>query len=690
MWKMTSGRRTSFRIGVDIGGTFTDVAIVDLVGNVHATKTLSLPSDPAKGVINALQQAAGQLGTTLPSLLSRTGLFVHGSTIATNTLLERTGATVGLLGTHGFRDTIEIRRGWRDNPWDHRTPWPDPLVPRHRRLSVTERIDVDGNTVVPLDPSSVRKSLDRLLGFGVESIAICLLHSYRNPDHERRCRDIIAESAPHVWVTLSSELAPIAGEYERASTAVINAYVAPRVVPYLRGLERDLCELGLRKLLVVQSNGGVASVPQIARRAVAMLLSGPAAAAGALAHYQGEAGNHHLISLEVGGTSCDVLMMKESEIGMTDLLDIDRLRVAVPSVEITTVSAGGGSIAAVDEGGLLSVGPRGAGSCPGPACYERGGMRPTVTDAQLLLGRLRPGPQSGGAIALNRWLAEEAIRKQVAEPLRLQPVDAAAGIIRLAEQTMLHAVENVSVEKGLDPRRFTLVAGGGAGALHAASIARLAGCRNVFVPRLAGVLCAFGMCNTDIRYDLHRSLPIALEQQHGAILTQAGDALTAEATALLETEGFGPERRRFVTQWNIRYVGQQSAIPVRVERGEAMAAVAARFEAEHQRLFGHIQPDGRHQVVSVKVSGFGALDGELSESYVNHNGRIGKAGDRREIWVDPDHDWREVPVFSGLELAPRTLIDGPAIVEETTTTILVGARDRLHVTMAGNYIIELQ
>jgi N-methylhydantoinase A len=687
---MVLAATNSFRIGVDIGGTFTDVAVVDSAGNVHATKSLSITSDPAKGVIEALRQAAGQLGTTLPSLLSRTSLFVHGSTIATNTLLERTGAVVGLLGTQGFRDTIEIRRGWRDNPWDHRTPWPDPVVPRHRRLSVTERIDVAGNPIVPLDPSSVRRSLDRLLGFGVESIAICFLHSYRNPEHEHRCRDIIAEHAPHVSLTLSSELAPIAGEYERASTAVINAYVAPRVVPYLKGLERELCELGLRKLLVVQSNGGVASVPQIARRPVAMLLSGPAAAAGALAHYQGEAGNHHLISLEVGGTSCDVLMMKASEIGMTDLLDIDRLRVAVPSVEITTVSAGGGSIAAVDEGGLLSVGPRGAGSHPGPACYERGGMQPTVTDAQLLLGRLRPGVQSGGAIALNRWLAEEAIRKYVAGPLRIQPVEAAAGIIRLAEQTMLHAVENVSIERGLDPRRFTLVAGGGAGALHAASIARLAGCQNVFVPRLAGVLCAFGMCNTDIRYDLQRSVPIVLEQQHGPILTQVGDTLTAEAIALLEAEGFGPGRRRFITQWNIRYVGQQSAIPVTVERGESIAAIAARFETEHQRLFGHTQPDGRHQVVSIKVSGFGALDDALSENSVNRNARVGKAGDHREIWVDPDHDWREVPVFGGSSLAPQVLIDGPAIVEETTTTILVGARDRLRVTKAGNYIIELQ
>jgi N-methylhydantoinase A len=384
------------------------------------------------------------------------------------------------------------------------------------------------------------------------------------------------------------------------------------------------------------------------------------------------------------------MMMNSGEIGMTDLLDIDRLRVAVPSVEITTVSAGGGSIAAVDEGGLLSVGPRGAGSYPGPACYERGGVYPTVTDAQLLLGRLRPGAFGGRAIALNRWLAEEAIRKHVAEPLQLQPVEAAAGIIRLAEQTMLHAVENVSIEKGLDPRRFTLVAGGGAGALHAASIARLAGCQNVFVPRLAGILCAFGMCNTNIRYDLQRSMPIALEQQHGNVLTHAGDALIAEATDLLAAEGFGPERQRFVLQWNIRYAGQQSTIPVTVERGDPIAVIAGRFEAEHQRLFGHTQPDGRHQVAAIKVSGFGALDICLSIENTRRSAAIRQPDEYREIWVDPDHDWRVVPVFKESSMAPKLLIDGPAIVEETTTTILVGARDRLRVTAAGNYIIELQ
>ncbi len=686
---MDAHRAGPFRIGVDVGGTFTDVSIVDASGGVHPVKSLSIPSDPAKGVIDALERAADRLDLTLPALLSRTALFVHGSTIATNTVLERSGAKVGLLTTSGFRDTIEIRRGWRENVWDHRSPWPPVLVPRHLRMPVIGRIGSDGAERVAVDKDSVSKAVDRLLASGVESLAICLLHSYRNPDHERICHDIVLERAPQLWLTLSSDLAPIIGEYERASTTVINAFVAPRVVPYLKDLERRLHELGLGKLLIVQSNGGVASVEQISARPVSMVLSGPSAAAGALAHYQKDAGSHDLISLEVGGTSCDVMLMSGGTIGMTDL-DVDGCRMAVPAVEITTVGAGGGSIAAVDQGGLLAVGPRGAGAYPGPASYGRGGASPTVTDAQLLLGRLQAGSYAGGAITLDRDLAETAIRQHVAEPLKLGLTEAAAGMIRLAEQTMLHAVEKVSIECGLDPARFTLVAGGGAGALHAANVARLARCQGVFVPRLAGVLCAFGMCNTDIRCDLQRGAVLALSEQHSSILTDITQDMRREAIALLASEGFAPERQRFLVQWKIRYTGQQSSIPVQVDPGDTASQIAQKFEMEHQRLFGHVQPDGFHEVVAVSVSAFGRLERTHDKLAVGGPARSADPVASREIWVDPERGWQTVLVYSGSGLAAESAIRGPALIEEDTTTILIGAMDRLRVTPAGNYLIDLQ
>jgi N-methylhydantoinase A len=679
-----------FRIGVDVGGTFTDVGIIDGGGHVHAVKSPTNNADPAKGILEALERAAQDLSLRIDALLSQTTLFVHGSTIATNTLLERTGAKVGLLTTSGFRDTLEIRRGWRDNPWDHRTPWPAPLVPRHRRLPVIERIGVDGADILPLDRDSVSKALDRLVALGVESVAVCLLHSYRNPDHEQICREIASRCAPQLWLTLSSDLAPIAGEYERTSTAVVNAYLAPRVVPYLLELERSLRSLGLAKLLIVQSNGGVASVSQISARPISMVLSGPAAAAGALAHYENDAGSHNLISLEVGGTSCDVMLMSGGVVGMTDLLEVESCRMALPAVEITTVSAGGGSIASVDQGGLLAVGPRGAGAYPGPASYGRGGTRPTVTDAQLVLGRLKPGPYAGGSITLDHGLAEEVIRKHVAEPLSLGLTEAAAGMIRLAEQTMLHAVEKVSVERGLDPKRFVMVAGGGAGALHAVNVARLAGCQGIFVPRLAGILCAFGMCNTDIRFDLQRSAALALGEQHGAVLISITETMKQDAVALLASEGFAAKRQHFVVYWNIRYAGQQSSVPVTIEPSDTIAQIGRKFEIEHQRLFGHVQPDGCHEAHAITVSAFGRLDRPHHANGANGSTRRVNPVESRNIWLDPKHAWQTVPVFEGRALASDVVIDGPALVEEDTTTILVGASDRLRVTPAGNYLIDLQ
>src|SRR6266851_235661 len=339
------GAEGPFRIGVDVGGTFTDVCVVDGAGALHAVKSPSVPMDPAAGVFSALEQTARTLRLSISDLLSRTSVFVHGSTIATNTLLERKGARVGLLATRGFRDTIEIRRGWRENPWDHRTPWPAPLVPRHLRWGVAERISADGAVLQPLQWESLHEAIDELQARGVESIAVCLLHSHRNQEHEAVCRKVIARRAPDLWISLSCELAPLIGEYERSSTTVVNAYVAPKVVPYLRSLEQRLQAFGLGGLLVVRSNGGMASVSQVARRPVSTILSGPAAAAGALTQYAADAGSQNLISIEVGGTSCDVMLMNRGSIGVTDLLDVGGFRMTVPSVEITTVGAGGGSLA---------------------------------------------------------------------------------------------------------------------------------------------------------------------------------------------------------------------------------------------------------------------------------------------------------------------------------------------------------
>ena len=408
-----------WRIGVDVGGTFTDMVLRDADGAVRIFKAPSVPADPSEGVLGVLRLAAEQLDLPLSALLRECALFVHGSTVATNTILEKKGAKVGMLTTEGFRDSLEIRRGIRENQWDHRAPFPPVLAPRYLRLPVRGRIGADGKELSPLAAADVEAAAEIFTAEGVELVAVCLFNSYLDGAHERRAGDQLAKGWAGKWISLSSEVMPTMGEYERGSTAVVNAYVAPKVTSYLGALDQQLRQLGLpRSLLLLQSNGGAVSVGQVANRPVMLVLSGPAAGVGALkgCASPGEAAN--LISMEIGGTSCDVMVMARGEVPVADELVIDGYHLTTPSVEIHTVGAGGGTIAWVDDAGLLHVGPQGAGARPGPAAYGLGGDQPTVTDAQLVLGRLRPGPLAGGAVSLDGDAGAPGDREQARQAPR--------------------------------------------------------------------------------------------------------------------------------------------------------------------------------------------------------------------------------------------------------------------------------
>ena len=491
-----------WRIGVDVGGTFTDMVLRDSAGAVRIYKAPSVPADPSEGVLGVLRLAAQQLDLPLTALLRDCALFVHGSTVATNTILEKKGAKVGMLTTEGFRDSLEIRRGIRDNQWDHRAPFPPVLAPRYLRLPVRGRIGADGKELAPLAAEDVDAAARVFADEGVESVAVCLFNSFLDGTHEHAVGAQLAKSWAGKWISLSSEVMPTMGEYERGSTAVVNAYIAPKVTSYLSALDAQLRQLGLpHSLLLLQSNGGAVSVAQVANRPVMLVLSGPAAGVGALkgCAAPGEAAN--LISMEIGGTSCDVMVMARGQVPVADELMIDGYHLTTPSVEIHTVGAGGGAIAWVDDAGLLHVGPQGAGARPGPAAYGLGGEQPTVTDAQLVLGRLRPGPLAGGAVTLDGALARKAVEDKLARPLGLSVEDAAAGVIRLLEQNLLHAVERLSIERGHNPATFTLVAAGGAGPMHGTAVARALGCSRALLPRAAGAFCALGMLQSDVRQD---------------------------------------------------------------------------------------------------------------------------------------------------------------------------------------------
>ena len=679
-----------WRIGVDVGGTFTDMVLRDNAGAVRIFKSPSVPADPSEGVLGVLRLAAQQLDLPLSALLRDCALFVHGSTVATNTILEKKGARVGMLTTEGFRDSLEIRRGIRDNQWDHRAPFPQVLVPRYLRLPVRGRIGADGQELAPLDANDVDTAAKVFAAEGVESVAVCLFNSFLDGTHERGVGAQLAKSWPGKWVSLSSDVMPTMGEYERGSTAVVNAYIAPKVTSYLHALDEQLRQLGLpRSLLLLQSNGGAVSVDQVAARPVMLVLSGPAAGVGALkgCAAPGEAAN--LISMEIGGTSCDVMVMASGDVPVTDALVIDGYHLTTPSVEIHTVGAGGGTVAWVDDAGLLHVGPQGAGARPGPAAYGLGGEQPTVTDAQLVLGRLRPGPLAGGAVTLDGALARKAVESKLAKPLGLSVEAAAAGVIRLLEQNLLHAVERLSIERGHNPATFTLVAAGGAGPMHGAAVARALGCRRALLPRAAGAFCALGMLQSDVRQDYLQVFLADLDTVDTSLLEAGFAQIEARARDALARDGFDGAAAAIEREVDLRYDGQQW--PVRVAIGATgFDAAAARkaFETEHQRLFGHIQPGGRIDITALRVVGRGRLDWTPPAAR-SPQATPPKPRETRKVWIDPAHGWRDIPVYDGADLRPGCKLSGPLLIEERTTTAFVGPRDVLEVDERDDFLVHV-
>jgi N-methylhydantoinase A len=687
---LASPLTSPWRIGVDVGGTFTDMVLRDAAGAVRIYKAPSVPADPSEGVLGVLRLAAQQLDLPLSALLRDCALFVHGSTVATNTILEKKGARVGMLTTEGFRDSLEIRRGIRDDQWDHRSPFPQVLVPRYLRLPVRGRVGADGTELTPLVAEDVDAAAKVFAAEGVESVAVCLFNSFIDGAHERAVGGQLAKAWNGKWVSLSSEVMPTMGEYERGSTAVVNAYIAPKVTSYLQALDEQLRQFGLpRSLLLLQSNGGAVSVDQVAARPVMLVLSGPAAGVGALKGCAAPAEKANLISMEIGGTSCDVMVMAEGQVPVTDELTIDGYHLTTPSVEIHTVGAGGGTVAWVDDAGLLHVGPQGAGARPGPAAYGMGGEQPTVTDAQLVLGRLRPGPLAGGAVTLDGALARKAVETKLAKPLGLSVEDAAAGVIRLLEQNLLHAVERLSIERGHDPATFTLVAAGGAGPMHGTAVARALGCRRALLPRAAGAFCAMGMLQSDVRQDYLQVFLADLDKVDRAALDAAFAQLEARARDALAKDGFGADAAAIEREMDLRYDGQQW--PVRVAIGvTGFDAGAARlaFETEHQRLFGHIQPGGRIDTTALRVVGRGKLDWTPPAARTAQTSAP-KPRETRKVWIDPAAGWRDVPVYDGADLRPGCKLGGPLLIEERTMTAFVGPRDLLEVDERDDFLVHV-
>ena len=692
-----NGPGAPWRIGVDVGGTFTDLVLADASGAVWVAKVPSVAADPSRGVLRALERLAADLACGVTDVLEGCALFVHGSTVATNTMLEGKGAKVGLLTTAGFRDALELRRGLRADQWNHREPFAPVLVPRFLRCGVGGRIGPDGTELEPLAPSDIDRAVRSFAEEGVEAIAIALFNSFVNDGHEAQAERIVRDQWAGQWTIRSAESSPMMGEYERTSTAVVNACLAPRIVDYLRALEDDLRQLGLRRpILLVQSNGGAASVARVTPQPAKLLLSGPAAAVGALAFYQrsiDDAGvepqdEGNLISMELGGTSCDVMLMSGGQVATRDDIEIAGYHVSNPSIDIHTIGAGGGTIASVDSAGMLLVGPLGAGADPGPACYGLGGTEPTVTDAQLVLGRLRPGPYAGGSLVLDPEAAREAILRGVAEPLGLSVEEAAAGIISVLEQNLLHAVEFISIERGHAPSRFTLVAAGGAGPMHGAVIGRGLGCRRVYIPRDAGALCAVGMLHADIRQDFVRFFRGALDEVEPERIAAALGDLDRQASAALDEEGIIADGITLHRELDLHYPGQLWSIRVAVDPASLDPDTVRRaFEAEYIRLYGHIQPDGTVMISSLRVTAR-APTGGLARPEAGLTAGSPEPVETRAAWHG-DHGWIDTAVYAGSDLLPGHRLTGPLLVEEATTTVLASPGDELSVDATGNFLLNI-
>jgi N-methylhydantoinase A len=635
-------------LGVDVGGTFTDlVALVD--GRLVTAKVPSTPRNQAEGVLRALEDASIEPGVVAG--------FAHGSTVATNALLERRGARTALVTTDGFRDVIEIGRQQRPALYDLARDRPPPLVPRELRFGVRERMGPEGE-IAPLDGDSLAGAVAAVREAGVESVAVCLLFSFLHPEHERRVGEALHKALDGVAVSLSSEVLPEVREYERFSTAVADAYLTPRLAAYLERLATELRGRGYPAPLVMQSSGGVIGIERAARHAAACVLSGPAGGVVGAAWVAGRSGHHDLLTFDMGGTSTDVAAVLGGAVQTTTESVIGGVPIKLPMVDVHSVSAGGGSIAWLDEGGALRVGPHSAGADPGPAAYGLGGDHATVTDANLLLGYLEDGRRLGGAggVALRRELAERAVRG-LAERLGQDPVGAALGVMRVANAEMVRALRVISVERGIDPRELVLLAFGGAGGMHACALAEELGMSRVLLPRAGGVLSALGLAISDLRRDYVRPLPGNLGETEPSDL----EAGYRELEELAARDLGEPSLERLA---DLRYRGQSFELTVAFS---GLDELESRFHVEHSQRYGYRMEGEPVELVSLRLVATQAVP--KPELRAEPPAAAPDQPCRRRVNIDGD--WHEVEILAGELLGPGATVIGPVVVEHPESTIVV-------------------
>lgn len=687
-----------FKIGIDVGGTFTDFLLTRSDGQSSTYKVLSTPKDPSEATMQGIAEMAQDEGMALKDFLASVDAIVHGTTVTTNAVLTYSGAKTGLLTTRGVRDALEMRRGIREEQYNNRYTNVVPLVPRHRRLPVNGRLNYAGSEVAPLNEDEVRSGVELFRKEGVEAVAICFMNSFANRDHEDRAARMVRDLLPSAYLSVSSDVLPSIRFYDRVSTTVLNGYVGPILKRYLENLLKKLDEAGFPNvLLIMQSNGGVISPEFAMDHAATTLLSGPAGGPVAGIVYSGIQGYQDCITMDMGGTSFDCALIKDATPFTTTVGEINRLRLALPMLNVVTIGAGGGSIGWIDEGGLLRMGPQSASSDPGPACYGLGGQLPACTDADLLLGYLDPDFFAGGRMRLHVNRAEQAIREKIAKPLGYDLYEAAAGMYRVINVNMAAAVREVAVKHGQDPRDFPLVVAGGAGPNHACMIALELENPTLIVPRESSIFCAAGMLMSDLKHNFVRTYAISLADADPRVFGRLFDEMKRDGKQLLASEGIPESEIEFRYSLDLRYVKQYHEVEVEVSHREveefAVESMAKRFHPAHNALYGYSLEDQGTAVelINMRLVCIGRTEKprfHQQEFTGEDPSRAYKS--RRNIYLPLQKRFQEVPVFDGLALQFGNRIEGPAIIEQVNTTTLVTPEFNVLTDKFGSFTMYLK
>ena len=687
-----------YKLGVDIGGTFTDFFLVSDAGDTVMHKTLSTPEDSSIGFITGMKELAEKLSIDENEFIQSIEAIVHGTTIATNTLLTLQGAKTALITTKGLRDALEMRRGIREEQYNNHYQNVTPLVPRYLRLTLDERIDANGNIVTPVIESELEGIVEKLKSESVESVAVCFMNSYLNVTHEKQVTEYLRNKLKDVYITASYEVLPSIRFYERVSTTVVNAYIGVVVDKYIASLLSKLDALNFKGgFSIMQSNGGVVS-PDIVRKIPAVtVLSGPAAAPIAGAFYAEMLGFDNCITMDMGGTSFDASMVVDGQCVTSTEGDINRYRIALPSLDIITIGAGGGSIGWVDSGGLLQMGPQSAGALPGPVCYDRNGEEPACTDADLILGYLDPNFFAGGKYKLNKDKATKELEKKLAVPLGLSIMETAAGMYRVINMNMAQGVRQVSVERGYDPREFLMIVAGGAGPIHAGEICRELEIPMFVVPNVAPIFCATGMLLGDLKHDYVRSYITRFSDIDKTFFLNLYDEMKQESFDTLSREGISNNQTEFIPTLDLRYVGQYHEVPLQVGMDDIFSfnldKIKKEFHREHNRQFGYsLEEEGTElEIINVRLRAIGVTDKPNSFAKMDESDPL-KNPDfafkcQRNVYIPELNDFKEIPVFDGDKLTGKYTIEGPAIIEQINTTIFLGETYDCDTGIGGSFIV---